>query len=191
MNQSPEGNTTTAARVRAIQRDDVPRVWEMLRGLAEYEKLTEYLTGTPAMLEQALFGEGDRLRGLVAERGGRLVGYALYYPAFGSFRARWRLWLEDLYVEPAERATGTGVALMAELAREVERGGYYSLDWEVLDWNRPAIDFYERLGAERLVREWLIYRLVGPPLESLAKRNPSDGARSATPPEERERQARQ
>ena len=166
------GRITAAASVRAIERADVPRVWEMLRGLAEYEKLIEYLSGTPAMLEEALFGTGDRLRGLVAEREARLVGYALYYPAFGSFRARWRLWLEDLYVEPEERGAGTGVALMAELARQVKEGGYYSLDWEVLDWNRPALDFYERLGGERLVRDWLVYRLVGPPLDALASRMP-------------------
>ena len=165
------GKTATAARVRAIQRPDVPRVFELLKSLAEYERLAEYVTGTAAMLEEALFGPGDRLRGLVAEREGRLVGYALYYPAFGSFRARWRLWLEDLYVEPEERGTGTGVALMAELAREVERGGYYSLDWEVLDWNRSALDFYERLGGEPLAKDWLRYRITGDALKELAKRS--------------------
>jgi GNAT superfamily N-acetyltransferase len=168
--------TMTAARVRAIQSPDLPRVWEMLRGLAEYERLAEYLTGTPALLEEALFGGGDRLRGLVAEREGRLVGYALYYPVFGSFRTRWRLWLEDLYVEPDERGAGTGMALMAELAREVERGGYYSLDWEVLDWNRSALDFYEQLGGEPLAKNWLRYRLVGPALEKMAKRPKSEGS---------------
>jgi len=62
---------------------------------------------------------------------------------------------------------------MAELARQVKEGGYYSLDWEVLDWNRPALDFYEHLGAERLVRDWLVYRLVGPPLDALAKGHPA------------------
>jgi GNAT superfamily N-acetyltransferase len=169
-----KGKTVTAARVRAIQRGDVPRVFELLKSLAEYERLSEYVTGTAAMLEEALFGAGDRLRGLVAERDGRLVGYALYYPAFGSFRARWRLWLEDLYVEPDERGSGTGVALMAELAREVERGGYYSLDWEVLDWNRPALDFYQRLGGEPLAKDWLRYRLTGEALSALARRTPAD-----------------
>jgi GNAT superfamily N-acetyltransferase len=162
--------TKTTARVRAITPADVPRVFELLQQLAAYERLTEYLTGTPAMLEEALFGPGDRLRGLVAEREGRLVGYALYFPVFGSFRARWRLWLEDLYVEPEERGTGTGAALMTELAREVERGGYYSLDWEVLDWNRLALDFYERLGAEPLAKDWLRYRLTGEALKALAAR---------------------
>jgi hypothetical protein len=78
----------------------VPRVWDLLRGLAEYEKLTGILTGDARLLHEALFGPGDRLWGLVAERAGRLVGYALCYPVFSSFRARWRLWLEDIYVEP-------------------------------------------------------------------------------------------
>ena len=175
-------NKTMAARVRAIERQDVPRVWEMLRGLAEYEKLTEYLSGTPAMLEEALFGSGDRLRGLVADREGRLVGYALYYPAFGSFRARWRLWLEDLFVEPEERGAGTGVALMVELARQVKEGGYYSLDWEVLDWNRLALDFYERLGSKRIATDWFRYRLDGEALERLAtfvSTGPSPGSRAS------------
>lgn len=164
----PTGKTATAAHVRAIEAGDVPRVWELLRGLAEYEELTDVLTGSAELLEKALFGEGDRLRGLVAERQGRLVGYALYYPVFGSFRTRWRLWLEDLFVEPEERGSGTGVALMVELARLVREGGYYSLDWEVIDWNRPALDFYERLGAHPVATDWLRYRLDGEALERLA-----------------------
>jgi len=164
----PTEKMTFAARVRSIEARDVAPVWELLRGLAEYENLSEFLTGTPEQLEQALFGEGDRLHGLVAERDGRLVGYALYYPVFGSFRTRWRLWLEDLFVEPAERGSGTGAALMAELARRVREGGYYSLDWEVIDWNRPALDFYERLGAHPVATDWLRYRLDGEALERLA-----------------------
>ena len=159
---------TASARVRAIAPTDVAAVWELLRGLAEYEKLTDILTGNPDLLEGALFGAGDRLRGLVAERDGRLVGYALFYPVFGSFRARWRLWLEDLYVEPEERGTGTGAALMAELARLAREGGYYSVDWEVIDWNRPALDFYDHLGARPVATDWLRYRLDGEALEKVA-----------------------
>jgi secondary thiamine-phosphate synthase enzyme len=116
------------ARIRPIGEADVPPVHQLLRGLAEYEKLTEILTGTPEMLRDALFGDGARLEGLVAEREGELVGYALFYPVFGSFRARWRLWLEDLYVEPGERGAGTGAALMAELARITLERGWFSID---------------------------------------------------------------
>ena len=92
----------------------------------------------------------------------------LYYPVFGSFRSRWRLWLEDLYVEPEARGSGAGLALMAELARITRAGGYFSLDWEVLDWNRSALDFYDRLGGRPIAVDWLRYRLEGDALETTA-----------------------
>lgn len=164
------GGSPAPVRTRAIEPGDVAQVWEMLRGLAAYEKLTEYLTGDAGMMADALFGKGDRLRGLVADRSGRLVGYALYFPVYGSFRARWRLHLEDLYVDPEVRGAGAGAALMAHLARLAEEGGYYAVDWEVIDWNRPAIDFYERLGAHRIATDWYRYRLDGDALRALAAR---------------------
>ena len=142
----------------------------MLGGLAEYEKMTDILTGTPEMLREALFGPGPGLEGLVAERDGSLVGYALFYPVFGSFRARWRLWLEDLYVEPSERGTGTGAALMAELARITLERGWYSMDWEVIDWNEPALRFYRSLGSGEIAKDWLRYRLSGHALQAVAGR---------------------
>jgi GNAT superfamily N-acetyltransferase len=161
------------AVVRPVAPADVPRVCEMLRGLAEYEKLTDILTGTPDMLREALFGPGPKLEGLVAERDGALVGYALFYPVFGSFRARWRLWLEDLWVEPSERGAGTGVALMAELSRIAVERGWYSMDWEVIDWNEPALGFYRSLGAREIATDWLRYRLDGEALSARAARAPS------------------
>jgi len=164
------GADTATVTIRAVTPPDVERVWELLRGLAEYENLTDILTGDSASLQRALFGPGDRLRGLVAERAGRLIGYALFYPVFGSFRARWRLWLEDLYVEPDARGSGAGVALMAELARLAIEGGYVAIDWEVIDWNRPALDFYEHLGAHPIASEWLRYRLDTHALENMAAR---------------------
>jgi ribosomal protein S18 acetylase RimI-like enzyme len=162
---------STDVIVRDVAPADLPRVWEMLRGLATYEKLIDILTGDAEMLHDALFGERpERLFGLVAERDGRLIGYALYYPVFGSFRTRWRLYLEDLFVEPEARGSGAGVALMAELARRVQEGGYYSLDWEVIDWNTPSIEFYERLGSKRIATDWLRYRLEGDTLDAMARR---------------------
>ena len=169
--------SASAPRVRAVAPADVPRVWELLRELAEYERLLDVLTGTPAMLEQALFGPGPRIEGLVAERETRIVGYALYHPVFGSFRTRWRGWLEDLYVEPAERGSGAGALLLAELARIAAARGWYALDWEVLDWNAPALGFYEHLGAERIGTGWHRYRLTGDALRALA-----GGAASVRPP---------
>jgi GNAT superfamily N-acetyltransferase len=165
------GRPTTEIRVRDVAPADVPRVWEMLHGLATYEKLTDILTGTAEMLHDALFDpRAERLQGLVAEAQGRLIGYALYYPVFGSFRTRWRLHLEDLFVEPDARGSGVGLALMAELARRVLEGGYYALDWEVIDWNTPSIEFYERLGSKRIATDWLRYRLDGAALDAMAKR---------------------
>jgi ribosomal protein S18 acetylase RimI-like enzyme len=155
-------------RVRPIAPADVPRVWEMLRGLAEYEKLTDILTGNAEMLREALFGNGPRIEALVAERDGGLVGYALFYPVFGSFRARWRLWLEDLWVEPAARGRGVGERLLAEVSRLARERGFRSVDWEVIEWNDPALDFYRHLGGYDLGQGWLRYRLDGEALQKLA-----------------------
>jgi GNAT superfamily N-acetyltransferase len=154
--------------VRAIERADLPHVWELLRGLAEYERMTDVLTGSEALLADALFGAGPRAEGLVAEHGGRIVGYALFYPVLGSFRTRWRLWLEDLFVAPDARGTGAGRALMAALARIAQSRDWASVDWEVLDWNAPALGFYERLGAGRIAADWHRYRLSGDALAALA-----------------------
>ena len=165
------------ARIRPVTPGDVPRVHEMLRGLAEYEKLTDILSGTPEMLREALFGQGPTLEALVAEKDGRLVGYALFYPVFGSFRSRWRLWLEDLFVEPSARGTGAGAALMAELARITLERGWFSMDWEVIDWNEPALGFYQKLGSSEVATDWLRYRLSGDALQAMAGRR---GAKTET-----------
>ncbi len=161
---------TTAVTVRPILREDVTTVHQLLTELARYEKLMDYLTGTPAMLEDALFATGGpRLEGRVAERNGTLVGYALFYPVFGSFRAKWRMWLEDLFVDPTERGSGAGRMLMAELARIAEERGWYAVDWEVLDWNEPALGFYQHLGASQIASDWYRYRLSGDALKKLAE----------------------
>ena len=155
-------------RVRGVEPEDVRDVWKLLRGLAIYEKLTDTLTSTPETLHKALFGSGPRAEALVAERDGRFVGYALFFPVFSSFRSKWRLWLEDLFVAEDARGTGAGVALMSELARIARQRGWDSIDWEVLDWNQSSIDFYERLGSERVAQDLLRYRLDGAALDSLA-----------------------
>jgi GNAT superfamily N-acetyltransferase len=169
MTEKPEP-PETRVNIRPIAPGDVTGVWELLHGLAVHEELTDAVTGDAEGLRRALFEPGDRLHGLVAEHGGRLVGYALYYPVFGSFRTRWRLWLEDLYVAPEARGLGAGVALMAALARRALEGGYVAVEWQVLDWNRIALDFYEHLGARRYATDLLQYRLDGEALEETAGR---------------------
>lgn len=159
--------SVSGVAVRPVLRTDVPRVWEMLRGLAEYEKLTDILTGTPEMINAALFGDGPRIEVLVAEDGDALLGYALFYPVFGSFRARWRLWLEDLFVVPEARGRGIGARLLAELCRLGEARGHFSVDWEVLDWNEPSLEFYRRLGARDLGGGWHRYRIDGEAMKEL------------------------
>ena len=156
--------------IRAPRREEIPRIWQMLKGLAEYEKMTDILTGTPAMLEAALFAPGSTLEARLAEENGELVGYALFYPVFGSFRAVWRLWLEDLYVSPAARGRGVGERLLAEMCRIASQRGWFCVDWEVLDWNEAALGFYQRLGGVDLGGGWFRYRLKGDAMRELASR---------------------
>lgn len=154
--------------VRAATAQDLAAIWELMHGLAEYERMTEIITGTRAQLGEALFGERAFVEAIVAESGGRLIGYALFYPTFSSFRARSRLWLEDLFVEPDARGIGAGRALLASLARLALARGHERIDWHVLDWNAPAIAFYEHLGATHQVADWLTYGLQEQELRRLA-----------------------
>jgi GNAT superfamily N-acetyltransferase len=141
------GAARTQATVRPARREDLGRIWELLNGLAEYERWTEYVTGTREELGEAMFGATPHVEGLVAEHAGRIVGYALVYPTFSSFRVRRMLWLEDLFVEPAARGTGAGRRLLAAVARLALERGCFRVDWLVLDWNEPAIGFYRKMGA--------------------------------------------
>jgi len=158
----------TRASVRAARREDVPRVWEMLRGLASYERLEPEVTGTPERLAEHLFGAHPAVECLVAEVDVTLVGYALYYPIYSSFHTAPMLWLEDLYVVPEWRGRGDGRALLAELSRLALARGCRGLRWIVLDWNAPSITFYESLGARRASADWLQYGFDQAALEALA-----------------------
>jgi len=157
--------------VRAAARADIPRIWELLNGLAEYEHWQEYVTGTPGRLEAMLFDEPVRAQAMVAVFEGRIVGYALFYPTISSFRTCTRLWLEDLFVEPDTRGAGIGRALLAALARHAIRNGHTQVSWHVLDWNAPSIAFYERIGAQRWATDVLTYALGESQLRRLAATN--------------------
>jgi GNAT superfamily N-acetyltransferase len=138
-----------AVVVRPVRDADLEYVWEMIRGLAEYEQMTDILTGTRERLHELLFASPPALFGQVAERAdGRLVGYALYHFTYSSFRTNQRMWLEDLFVEESARGTGAGEQLLAAFVRDALERGCHRVDWHVLEWN-PARAFYERMGARR------------------------------------------
>jgi hypothetical protein len=162
---------SAVVRVRFATRADLPRVWELLWGLAIYERWTEYVTGSAERLGELLFGAWPVGEALVAERDGRLVGYALFFPMMSSFRTRTLLWLEDLFVEESERGHGTGRALVAALARLAVERGHARIDWHVLDWNAPSIQFYERIGARGSATDVYTYSLGEDELRRIAGEN--------------------
>ena len=153
--------------IRAAAPADTGELLRLIKALAEYEKLADMAVGTEEMLRESLFGARPAAEALIAEVGGRAVGFALYFATFSTFLCKPGLYLEDLFVEPEHRGSGVGKALLRRLASlVVERGGG-RFEWRCLDWNEPSIRFYESLGAV-LMREWLLVRLTGPPLERLA-----------------------
>jgi len=154
--------------VRPARPDDLPQIWELLLGLAAYEKLEREVAGREEQLGRDLFGPRPLLGCMVAQSGERLVGYALFYPVYSSFRTMPAMWLEDLFVEPKERGRGTGRALLAGVARIALERGCRALDWLVLDWNRTSIAFYERLGARPADGGWLEYGLDQKTMQAIA-----------------------
>jgi len=157
-----------ALRVRPATARDVPVVLALIRGLAEYERLAHTVTATAAAIRRHGFGRRRYFEALICRRGRRPVGFALYFFTYSTFVGRPTLYLEDLFVLPAERGRGAGRALLSALARIAVRRGCGRMEWTVLDWNRPAIRFYRRLGAT-LRREWLLTRLTGAPLRRLGR----------------------
>ncbi len=146
---------------------DVPTILRLIRALAEYERLSHEVVATEDSLRAALFGERPGAECLIAREDGEPVGFALYFHNFSTFLSRRGLYLEDLFVEPAQRGKGYGKALLQRLAQIAVERGCGRLEWSVLDWNAPAIGFYESLGA-RLLTEWRIFRLTGEALQTFA-----------------------
>jgi GNAT superfamily N-acetyltransferase len=146
----------------------VPSILWLFRGLAYYERLALVVVATTARVRAHGFGRRRYFETIICRRGGKPVGFALYFFTYSTFLARPTLYLEDLFVLPEERGTGAGKALLRALARIAVRRGCGRLEWAVLDWNRPAIGFYRRLGA-KLRRQWILTRLTGAPLRRLAR----------------------
>ena len=154
--------------IRPVEPADVPAVVGLIHELAEYERAADECALTAGQLETALFAERAALFGHVAELDGEVVGCALWFLNYSTWRGAHGIYLEDLYVKPAHRRLGVGRALLTALAQECVRRGYGRLEWAVLDWNQPAIDFYRMLGA-RPQDEWTTFRLTGEALERLGK----------------------
>ncbi|MGW2637595.1 N-acetyltransferase family protein [Streptomyces sp. NPDC001348] len=155
--------------IRSAAEADVPVIHALVRELAEYEKAPQEVKAGPEQLREALFGARPAAFAHVAvdDATGETVGFALWFLNFSTWTGVRGIHLEDLYVRPGARGGGHGRALLAELARICVERGYERLEWAVLDWNRPAIGFYESLGA-RAQDEWTVYRLSGGALAGLA-----------------------
>jgi GNAT superfamily N-acetyltransferase len=147
--------------------DDVPQVLAFIRALADYERLLHEVVATEDGLRQALFGPRPFAEVVLAEDGGVPLGFALFFHTFSTFLGRPGIYLEDLFVIPEARGRGVGRTLLAHLARLAVERGCGRVEWAVLDWNAPAIRFYDSLGA-RPNDDWTIYRLTGAPLAALA-----------------------
>ena len=156
-----------AEPIRAAAPDDVPVILELIHELAVYEREPDAVEATEDMLRTALFGDSPAASCHVATLGGEVVGFALWYVTFSTWKGLPGLWLEDLFVRPVARGHGLGKALLQELARVCVERGYPRFEWWVLDWNEPSIGFYRSLGAVPQ-DEWTVFRVDGEALVHLA-----------------------
>lgn len=156
------------AEIRSANPRDVSRIFELIHELAEFEKLTDQLIGTETDLHEHLFGVQPKVEALVAEDAGVIVGYAIFFGTYSTFRTQPGIWLEDLYVTPEMRGTGIGKALLHAVAELANERGCGRFEWSVLDWNTTAVEFYKSLGAE-IHPEWWNCRLSGERLAAYAK----------------------
>ena len=154
--------------IRNAKKEDAELILWFIKGLAEYEKLSHEVSATVADLEKHLFNAVPRAEVLIGEYEAKPVGFALFFHNFSTLLGKPGIYLEDLFVIPEMRGRGFGKALLACLARIAVERDCGRLEWAVLDWNQPSIDFYESLGA-RLMKEWIINRLDGKKLSLLSE----------------------
>jgi len=155
-------------RIVPAVESDTPVILEMIRGLAEYEKLSDSVTATEEQLRSTLFGHHPAAEVLLARWDSECAGFALFFPSYSTFLAQAGIYLEDLFVKPHARGKGIGFALLTRLAEIAVQRGCGRLEWHVLDWNEPSIQFYKRLGALPM-EDWTRYRLAGDELKRLGK----------------------
>ena len=161
-----------AHSLRAATAADVTAIHALMQELAEYEKLTHLFVATPHDLHDALFGANPAAECLVADNAsGAVVAYALFFQNYSTFLGRRGLYLEDLYVQPGQRGLGVGKALLQRLAGLAHERGCGRFEWTVLDWNQPAIDFYQSMGAT-VLPDWRIVRMTGDALSKIGSTSP-------------------
>jgi GNAT superfamily N-acetyltransferase len=157
-----------ALTLRFAQEADVPLILSFIKKLAEYEKLSHEVVTDEATLRQSLFGERRVAEVIIGDYNDEPVAFALFFHNFSTFLGRPGIYLEDLYVNPAMRGQGIGQMMLTYLAKLAVERGCGRLEWWVLDWNEPAINFYKKLGAQPM-DEWTVYRLTGATLAQLAQ----------------------
>ena len=159
--------TPDALRIDPATEADAPLILSLIKGLAEYERLSHQVTATEDDIRESLFGDPRVAEAVIARVADEPAGYALWFHTYSTFLGKRGLYLEDLFVLPPWRGRGIGKALLAHVARCTVERDCGRLEWSVLDWNEPAIRFYKSLGA-RPVGEWTIFRLGGQELSALA-----------------------
>ena len=156
-------------RIEPATERDIPVIMSFVRKLAEYEKLADQMVATEEGFRNALFGTRPVAEVLIAYSGDVPAGFALFFHNFSTFLGQPGIYLEDLFVDVEQRGRGIGTALLVKLAAIAKERGCGRLEWSVLDWNKPSIDFYLNLGAKPM-DEWTMYRVTGDALDHLAKR---------------------
>jgi GNAT superfamily N-acetyltransferase len=154
--------------IRAATIDDASLILEFVKGLAKYEKAEHEVLATEAHIRSSLFESQSTTQAVICEKSGCPIGFAVYFYNYSTWLGKHGLYLEDLYVLPSERGSGAGKSLLKHLAQIAVQQGCGRFEWSVLDWNEPAINFYESFGA-KAQEEWIGYRLSGQDLVKFAE----------------------
>ncbi|HIA56165.1 MAG TPA: GNAT family N-acetyltransferase [Candidatus Lambdaproteobacteria bacterium] len=158
----------TDFEIRQAEEDDVPEILVLIKALAEYEHLADEVVATEELLKITLFGINSPAEVQIASNKNQTLGFALYFRTFSTFLGRPGIYLEDLYVRESVRGKGVGEALLRRTAQRAREIGGGRLEWSVLNWNEPAINFYQKMGASSL-DEWTMFRVTGNKLKELAE----------------------